>query len=63
MKPTGNTDQMLYVAVKGPNFMVVVMGLDIDSKSAWKAEISNYYALIFAFGKFSSSKDRLYFGV
>ena len=64
MKPTGTTDQMLYVAVKGPNFVVVVMALNIDSKSGWRVQISNYYALIYSFGKFSRFEvEKLYFGV
>jgi hypothetical protein len=36
MKPTGVTDQTLYVTVKGPNYVVVLMGLDIDSNSGWR---------------------------
>jgi hypothetical protein len=36
MKLTGDTDQTFYVTVKGPNYVVILMGLDIDSNSGWR---------------------------
>jgi hypothetical protein len=63
MKPSGTSDQTVYVAVKDPNSELVLLGLNLDAYSAWRVKISNSYPLTEAFGKFSRLKDKLYFGV